>query len=257
MSSSDNFIDGVFNYCDRWCERCPLTTRCRVFASEQQFREDAARSDDENAEFWSALDQVAEDSIDDEPLWVGDENDTSHESRLDKLAERDPLVQLSRDYAMAVHRWLQGHEDDFSSEDDRMRSTRDPVSPGEALEVISWHHFQISVKLARAAGGRDSAELEDEDEDKSWDAGSGWIDDEEEEIQDIVRQTHLHDADGSAKVALLGIERSIGAWTILRDAFPAEDEQIQDFQRRLARLRRMLVAEFPGARTFRRPGFDD
>jgi hypothetical protein len=28
------FISGIFNYCDRWCERCPLTARCRVFAME-------------------------------------------------------------------------------------------------------------------------------------------------------------------------------------------------------------------------------
>jgi hypothetical protein len=67
----------------------------------------------------------------------------------------------------------------------------------------------------------------------------------------------LHDANGSAKVALLGIERSIGAWTILREAYPQEDAQIKDFQRRLARLRRMLDAAMPAARSFRRPGFDE
>ena len=28
------FIPGVFNYCDRWCERCPFSSRCRVYAIE-------------------------------------------------------------------------------------------------------------------------------------------------------------------------------------------------------------------------------
>ena len=32
MNVRDGFIVGIFNYCDRWCERCPLTNRCRVFA---------------------------------------------------------------------------------------------------------------------------------------------------------------------------------------------------------------------------------
>ena len=35
----NNFIPGIFNYCDRWCERCPLTARCSVYAmveDEQQ-----------------------------------------------------------------------------------------------------------------------------------------------------------------------------------------------------------------------------
>ena len=25
MEVQDGFIVGIFNYCDRWCERCPLT----------------------------------------------------------------------------------------------------------------------------------------------------------------------------------------------------------------------------------------
>src|SRR5688572_14788934 len=33
MEVQDGFIVGIFNYCDRWCERCTLTNRCRVFAS--------------------------------------------------------------------------------------------------------------------------------------------------------------------------------------------------------------------------------
>ena len=30
------FIPGIFNYCDRWCERCAFTARCRTFAMEQE-----------------------------------------------------------------------------------------------------------------------------------------------------------------------------------------------------------------------------
>ena len=32
MEVREGFIVGIFNYCDRWCERCPLTSRCLVFA---------------------------------------------------------------------------------------------------------------------------------------------------------------------------------------------------------------------------------
>lgn len=45
---SEGFIDGLYNYCDRWCERCLLTARCRVFAFEEQRK----HTDDENAAFW-------------------------------------------------------------------------------------------------------------------------------------------------------------------------------------------------------------
>jgi hypothetical protein len=32
MEVRDGFIIGIFNYCDRWCERCRFTGRCRMFA---------------------------------------------------------------------------------------------------------------------------------------------------------------------------------------------------------------------------------
>ncbi|MDY6953748.1 MAG: hypothetical protein SWE60_19750 [Thermodesulfobacteriota bacterium] len=28
----EQFISGIHNYCDRWCERCPLTSRCMNFS---------------------------------------------------------------------------------------------------------------------------------------------------------------------------------------------------------------------------------
>src|SRR2546428_13738189 len=31
MHLQDGFIVGIFNYCDRWCETCAFTSRCRVF----------------------------------------------------------------------------------------------------------------------------------------------------------------------------------------------------------------------------------
>ncbi len=28
------YISGVYNYCDRWCERCPLSDRCFSYQKE-------------------------------------------------------------------------------------------------------------------------------------------------------------------------------------------------------------------------------
>ena len=30
------FISGIYNYCDRWCERCRFTAYCRVYDTEQR-----------------------------------------------------------------------------------------------------------------------------------------------------------------------------------------------------------------------------
>ncbi len=34
MPEHEAFIDGIYHYCDRWCERCTLAARCRVYAME-------------------------------------------------------------------------------------------------------------------------------------------------------------------------------------------------------------------------------
>jgi hypothetical protein len=62
--------------------------------------------------------------------------------------------------------------------------------------------------------------------------------------------------DGSAKVALIGIERSIGAWGLLLQHFPDQEDTILDLLSILQKLLRMTEAEFPMARMFYRPGLD-
>ncbi len=41
-------IPDIYNYCDRWCERCTLSARCAVFAVEQA----SPSRDRENEAFW-------------------------------------------------------------------------------------------------------------------------------------------------------------------------------------------------------------
>lgn len=60
LAANPEHIPGVYNYCDRWCERCPLTRRCLNFAMEQeQLREDFdgddANRDLDNQKFWKVM----------------------------------------------------------------------------------------------------------------------------------------------------------------------------------------------------------
>src|SRR5687768_2257063 len=100
MSDEERFIPGIYNYCDRWCERCGFTSRCRVFADEGKLRariergeeavESEEPSDDANAAFWDMLDDVTADALssweDELPPEVVAEIE-AHQSRLDELTE--------------------------------------------------------------------------------------------------------------------------------------------------------------------------
>jgi hypothetical protein len=102
----------------------------------------------------------------------------------------------------------------------------------DAVEVLRWYQYQIHVKLMRAL-------IRDDFDD---DAGLA---------------SFPKDSDGSAKVALIGRDRSIAAWGALREQFPEKTDSILTLLLQLDRLRRKTEQHFPKARSFKRPGFDD
>jgi hypothetical protein len=97
--------------------------------------------------------------------------------------------------------------------------------------VIHWYQYQIAVKTMRALSGR-REELEDDPE-------------------------FPKDSDGSAKVALIGIDRSIAAWRLMQLSLPERAQSIVPLILQLERLRRRIEIVFPEARRFVRPGFDE
>ena len=102
---------------------------------------------------------------------------------------------------------------------------------GEAVEVVRWYQHLIYVKLMRAIRGELDERLEILDE-------------------------FPKDSDGSAKVALIALDRSIAAWGEIRNLFPHRNNDILDILVHLEQLRRNAEKAFPEARAFIRPGFD-
>ena len=39
MSSEEkDYIEGIYNYCDRWCEKCGFTAHCYLFTQESKIK---------------------------------------------------------------------------------------------------------------------------------------------------------------------------------------------------------------------------
>ena len=65
------------------------------------------------------------------------------------------------------------------------------------------------------------------------------------------------DSEGSAKIALIAMDRSIAAWSGLRTALGPDDaDGILDLLAKLSAIRRETEKLFARARAFKRPGFD-
>jgi hypothetical protein len=248
------FIEGIFNYCDRWCERCSFTSRCMLYAMEDEDRDDPATHDINSEAFWAKLTSIfkqtremistmaAERGIDLESIDL--ENVQEENDRLREESESHPLSQSAEQYIKMVNVWFdreypQSEQDlnadpiptdslsiDFEAQD-RASQIQD------AIDVIRWYQFQIAVKIIRGL-------MNDPEED-----------DDETEV------TAQRDSDGSVKVALIGMERSISAWARLKDLVPDKSSGILLMMVHLEQLRRGTEQRFPDAMNFVRPGFDE
>jgi len=252
LARDPRFIPGIFNYCDAWCKRCPFTRRCLNFAMGEEMESGRSESRDvDNEAFWDKLDETFETAMEwpqDEAQDVDldfDEDDfdefLEREEGVREAAQSQPFSRIAKRYMDVVDEWFKLNAGFFADKGGELEFLMQADNPGDGpiddvtavrdcLEVIRWYQRLIWVKLCRAATGTIRAEV-----------------DEIECFQE--------DADGSAKVAIIGIERSIAAWATVLKRFPDHEDAIFSLTT-LKRLLRQVDAAFPNARAFRRPGFD-
>ena len=48
LARNPEHVPGIYNRCDRWCERCPDRSKCLVFAMEQEMAVSVGGADNES-----------------------------------------------------------------------------------------------------------------------------------------------------------------------------------------------------------------
>ncbi len=155
-------------------------------------------------------------------------------------AEHD-LTNRAHDYAREVDVWLDSSKPFLDAID---RVVEQKLKPGlalesfaehflvsaDALEEIAWDRILIQAKLFRSLSSR------------------------HQEV--FGKNGRNSDSSGSAKVALIGIERSRRAWVRIGSGSSELKQSISGLLDLLEKLEEAIEEEFPEARVFQRPGFD-
>jgi hypothetical protein len=203
-----------------------------------------------NAAFWNSLaeklrettvfgcpsdwEAACDDGFDDgpDPEWE------AREEARHQAVRRHALSRLSEDYRKQADAWLKSANVDLKAVAAELMDaaantfTREDVEEqsrqiGEMIEVAAWYHTFIPAKLQRAVGGL----LERAEKHGEYAA--------------ILAESRLLDANGSGKVALVAIERSIAAWLYLRVLLPGRESEILGLLALLDRMRRGIHAACP------------
>jgi hypothetical protein len=220
MEVQDGFILGIYNYCDRWCEYCRFASRCRLFA-DQAMHEATAAGD---------LKDVAEaprHPRDHRPpsKWLEEALADFDETKVPELPPPPPLparyaaaVRVAKHYMLGVFRWI---------ESSAVKNSNDPRDP---LAIVIHFSGPIASKTHRAMRG-----LNEDDGDRDFPS----------------------DFEGSAKVVIDGIERSISAWQELGAQGTVSPPVATAFIAELRWLLGEIDDLIPKARAFVRAGFDE
>jgi formate dehydrogenase maturation protein FdhE len=62
---------------------------------------------------------------------------------------------------------------------------------------------------------------------------------------------------GSAKIAIIAIDRSVAALSAMYSAMPESEDDYLKFLAILSQIKKQMLETFPNAMDFKRPGFDD
>jgi len=252
-SEDSKYIPGIYNYCDRWCEHCSFTSRCLNFEMSEEKFGDLQSIDITNEAFWkklsetfqetlSMLKEMAEEQgIDLDSLDV--EDDEKLQTSFDEKTVVHILSHMSKAYITMVDDWFDLHEYLLEHNEDEVDTNsglyeiqsppqKDEVTLIDSIDVIRWYQHQIYVKLKRALHSAQDEYFE-------------------------ISNDFPKDSDGSTKVALIGMDRSISAWGEILKYFSEQKKNILSNIAHLERLRKRTENEFPEARAFVRPGFDE
>jgi hypothetical protein len=239
LAADKRFIPGIYNYCDRWCERCQMTSRCLNFSMSDEESSDPETRDIRNEKFWNKLSETFRETMEllreSAKEWGIDldtldyQEDEEDRKTKDAAVKNHLLSRAGRKYSELVEDWFKEKETLFF---EAVSAARDGVDLDEAVEVIRWYQYFICAKVMRAV--------------------RGLTEDEEKEDDEFPK-----DSDGSAKIALIAIDRSIGAWAAVRHYLMGDAKGVIDLIAFLDSLREAVEKAFPRARAFIRPGFDE
>jgi hypothetical protein len=238
LAGEERFIPGIYNYCDRWCERCPQTLRCLNFSLLEEEFSDPEAKDIRNEEFWRKLSGILGETLEllreagkkwgIELKSLDSETGTERMRVRDKAAEGHVISRAAKTYSKMVEEWFRERVGVFF---ETATVGNEGVNLEEAFEVIRWYQYFIAAKVMRATRGK--------------------MEEDEEGCDQFAS-----DSDGSAKIALIAIDRSIGAWAVILNDNVLSAGNVFEMISFLDRLRQAIEESFPKARSFIRPGFD-
>lgn len=244
-----DLIPGIYNYCDSWCERCPLTSRCRSY--QMQNPDGSTQPADPTASLVHQLTEalnLAKRYVEKIHREQGvslsasfSEGDKQQLEEQAVSAKEHPASRLALAYLTQTGTWLADEKGLLEQAgQQQLRDVRLGIRTEDeamlllnvlkdAYEQIRWYRTLIPVKTTAALRA----------------------------IDEPTDDNYLLDYyNGKAKLVLVSIDQSLGAWRTLIAFYPEKVDDLLYLLSTLSQLGNHIETAFPEAKTFVRPGLD-
>jgi len=264
MNEKKSHISGIYNYCDRWCERCNFTSKCLLFTNESKITthqilnngelpdfdkvfnftdESEENSDSEFNEQDDDFFEFDDDEENEDPFYndLPDFEDNQYaedRKQRDETVKNNTLAKLGDEYfnsAQSLLKKINGKYELYSRAKEKV-DNKFILQVYEGFEVLEWFHMFIFVKIKRALSGKWSYDKESDEE---------------------LKEIDVYDMNGTAKIALIAVENSIQSLNKLFNNLEEFKKEIEALLVTAGRLLNEMEKVFPDCRSFVRPGLDE
>jgi hypothetical protein len=247
-------IAGIYNYCDRWCERCRFADRCATFKFGKKLEAMVKEGleDGEQEEFIlktsfeilpgkNSFFAEEPDDPDEEEL----EEFKQHQERREERIKGHELNKISRAYCDAIYQIIKNRErteflDGIEMDKELAEQMEAGLAP-DLFKILSTQHEAI-LRFSAAVHVKLHRALDD------------WFD-----LMDGEGDSEFtrNDMNGTAKLVLVMIDEMVESWMKLKNAPEGFEKEIDKLFDDLLRIRDLTEYQFPEAREFVRMGHDE
>jgi hypothetical protein len=178
LAKNGKFKPGIYNFCDRWCEKCKDTNRCFLFAQEEQrkTRRLSNTKDSDDEEFWEEAKHsfeltrrliersLLEEGLDPKKVLKEAKKQKNWDDNVETRYDQVKCLILARDYMKDVHIFLDNfHRSRFQFYPE-FGMEIDFSDVKEKIETISWYHTLLPTKIWRSLYEIEDFEREKDEE---------------------------------------------------------------------------------------------
>lgn len=240
-------ISGIFNYCDRWCEKCDYTDRCRLFQKEAERNiQHILNDEDPNdpkvfvkdiAESLSEALTMLKEQMEDADISENDIEEFDEINFEESLSDQNDdtvnnLIRHADEVFISVDKYFKDYSNSDSNKSTSL-STEKKLNE-ESIQILFWYSPQIAVKTRMCVGGKRKLERFKSSESREF----------EEEILNV-----------NSRIAFTGIKKCCEALYHLSELDP-DSVALYSLLSLTNKLKDDFAEEFPQVFTYKRPYFD-